>query len=155
MKSTILIAISEWAVKNLNIKESLKNVSISVLQKCLWEPLQNRLIKFFSSEEKAQKFVECISTEEAINERKPQRDIEDTYEELEDKVYSKELFDEIVAFFSENQSLIHQINQDNAECTENNVTFVKQKATNIYNSVGGKQEIHINNNSTLPVDILK
>ena len=68
MKPTILIAISKWAVANLNVEESLKNVGVEVLQKCIWDPLKTRIIKFFSSEEEAQEFIEDISTEIAPNE---------------------------------------------------------------------------------------
>ena len=95
MNTTILMAISEWAVKNLKIKESIKNVGTSVLQKCLWNPLETRIINYFSAKENAQQFVKQISTSDAVNAKKPERDVEDIYEELEGKEPSKELFNEI------------------------------------------------------------
>lgn len=85
MNTTILMAISEWAVKNLKIKESIKNVGTSVLQKCLWTPLENKIIDYFSSKENALQFVERVSTLDAVNIKKPERDVEDIYEDLEGK----------------------------------------------------------------------
>ena len=134
MNTTILMAISEWAVKNLKIKESIKNVGTSVLQKCLWNPLENRIINYFSAKENAQQFVKQISTSDAVNAKKPERDVEDIYEELEGKEPSKELFNEIIGFLNENQSLIQQINQNNSRSAETNIYIGSQNAEKIINN---------------------
>lgn len=134
MNTTILMAISEWAVKNLKIKESIKNVGTSVLQKCLWNPLETRIINYFSAKENAQQFVKQISTSDAVNAKKPERDVEDIYEELEGKEPSKELFNEIIGFLNENQSLIQQINQNNSRSAETNIYIGSQNAEKIINN---------------------
>lgn len=134
MNTTILMAISEWAVKNLKIKESIKNVGTSVLQKCLWNPLENKIINYFSAEENAKQFVKQISTSDAVNAKKPERDVEDIYEELEGKEPSRELFNEIVGFLNENQSLIKQINQNNSRNAETNIYIGSQNAEKIINN---------------------
>ena len=143
MKPTIFIAISKWAVANLNVEESLKNVGVEVLQKCIWDPLKTRIIKFFSSEEEAQEFIEDISTEIAPNEKKPARDVEDLYERIKGTAPQMDLFNEIAAFFSDNQDLIRKINTQSNEKSGDTFTFY-QKAENIYQS-NGIQNIIINN----------
>ena len=82
MKPSILIAISRWVAKTFNVGESLKEVGTEVLQKCVWTPLKNKIINFFASEQEAQEFVEQLSATEATNEKKPERDVEDLYEEI-------------------------------------------------------------------------
>lgn len=134
MNATILMAISEWAVKNLKIKESIKNVGTSVLQKCLWTPLENKIVNYFSSKENALQFVERVSTSDVVNVKKPERDVEDIYEELEGKEPSKELFNEIVGFLNENQSLIQQINQNDNRNTGTNMYIGSQNAEKIINN---------------------
>lgn len=134
MNTTILMAISEWAVKNLKIKESIKNVGTSVLQKCLWTPLENKIIDYFSSKENALQFVERVSTLDAVNIKKPERDVEDIYEDLEGKEKPKELFNEIVEFLNENQSLIQQINQNDNRNTGIGIYIGSQKAEKIINN---------------------
>lgn len=128
------MAISEWAVKNLKIKESIKNVGTSVLQKCLWTPLENKIIDYFSSKENALQFVERVSTLDAVNIKKPERDVEDIYEDLEGKEKPKELFNEIVEFLNENQSLIQQINQNDNRNTGTGIYIGSQKAEKIINN---------------------
>ena len=81
MNPSILIAISQWAVKNFQLGESLKEVGTEVLQKCLWNPLKNKIIKYFNSDREANEFIEQISITEASNIKKPERDVEDLYEE--------------------------------------------------------------------------
>ena len=126
--------VSEWAVKNLKIKESIKNVGTSVLQKCLWTPLENKIIDYFSSKENALQFVERVSTLDAVNIKKPERDVEDIYEDLEGKEKPKELFNEIVEFLNENQSLIQQINQNDNRNTGTGIYIGSQKAEKIINN---------------------
>lgn len=134
MKSSILVAISRWVVKNFNVGESLKEVGTEVLQKCVWTPLKKRIINFFASEQEAQEFVEQLSTIDATNEKKPERDVEDLYEELKGEVPSKELFNTIAAFFCENQELIQHMNME-SNSGGDNITYY-QTAENIYNNKG-------------------
>lgn len=135
MKPSILIAISRWAVKTFNVEESLKEVGTEVLQKCVWTPLKNRIVNFFASEQEAQEFVEQLSTTEATNEKKPERDVEDLYEELKGEIPTKALFNTIVTFFSENQELIKQMNLESNNGSGDNITYY-QMAENIYNNKG-------------------
>ena len=135
MKPSILIAISRWAVKTFNVGESLKEVGTEVLQKCVWTPLKNRIVNFFASEQEAQEFVEQLSATEATNEKKPERDVEDLYEELKGEIPTKDLFNTIVTFFSENQELIKQMNLESNNGGGDNITYY-QTAENIYNNKG-------------------
>lgn len=135
MKPCILIAISRWAVKTFDVGESLKEVGTEVMQKCVWTPLKNRIIKFFASEEEAQEFVEQLSTTEATNEKKPERDVEDLYEEIKGEIPTKDLFNTIATFFNENQELIKQMNSESNNGGCDNITYY-QTAENIYNNKG-------------------
>lgn len=135
MKNTILMAISTWLVKDLKIGESIKNVGTEVLEKCLWTPLQNRIIGFFTSEGNAEQFVQKISNEKARNQHKPYRDIEDLYEEIEGKQPDDKLFQEITQFLCDNSKLIKQINA-NTDQAEGSKIVINQEAEIIYNNKG-------------------
>ena len=80
----------------------------------MWIPLKEKIVKFFSSDKEAQEFVEKISTQNCINEHKPERDVEDVYEEMKSRLLDKELFEIITNFFKENQKLIEEANRMNA-----------------------------------------
>lgn len=135
MKNTILMAISTWLVKDLKIGESIKNVGTEVLEKCLWTPLQNRIIGFFTSEGNAEQFVQQISNEESRNQHKPYRDIEDLYEEIEGKQPDDKLFQEITQFLCDNPELIKRINA-NTDRDEGSKIVINQRAGIIYNNEG-------------------
>ena len=79
-------------------------------------------------------FVERVSTLDAVNIKKPERDVEDIYEDLEGKEKPKELFNEIVEFLNENQSLIQQINQNDNRNTGTGIYIGSQKAEKIINN---------------------
>lgn len=144
MKETILIAISKWAVKNLNVSESLKNVGVEVLDKILWKPLKNKILGFFDSPKEMDVFVKEISEVEAVNITKPDRDVEDIYEDIKGVPPCKELFNTIAKFFSENQDLLKQINAT-SNIESSGTTIFNQKAKNIYNAQG-TQIITVNKN---------
>ena len=113
IEKTILVTLSDWAVRNLGINESLSEVGTEILKKCVWTPLKEKVVKFFSSDKEAQDFVERISTQNCVNEHKPERDIEDVYEEMKSQLPDKELFESITNFFEENQKLIEEANRMN------------------------------------------
>ena len=135
MNPSILIAISQWAGKNFQLGESLKEVGTEVLQKCLWNPLKNKIIKYFNSDREANEFIEQISITEASNIKKPERDVEDLYEELKGEIPTIDLFNAIVAFFNENQELIKRTNLNNGIVNNDNIAYY-QTAENIYNNKG-------------------
>lgn len=110
-EKTILITLSAWAVKNLGIKEALSEVGTEIIKKCLWTPLKEKIVKFFASDKEAQDFVEKISTQNCVNEHKPERDVEDVYEEMVNQLPDKELFETIANFFRDNQKLIEEANR--------------------------------------------
>lgn len=134
MKPSILIAISQWVMKNFRVGESLKEVGTEILQKCLWIPLKNKIINFFSSEKETDEFIEQLITTEAKNVQKPERDVEDLYETIKGETPSKSLFDSIAAFLCENQELIKQMNLA-SNSSSDTITYF-QKAENIYNNKG-------------------
>ena len=49
-----------------------------------------------------------------MNEHKPERDIEDVYEEMKGQVPDKELFEALVDFFRDNQKVIEDANRMSA-----------------------------------------
>ena len=135
MEMSILVAVSQWLVKNLKIDEALKNTSTEILEKCLWSPLKKKIINYFSSENEAQMFVERISTTKAVNVNKPVRDIEDIYQEQNGIGSYEELFNAIVEFFQENQHCIKQIN---GYIADDNRRVQIQNATTIINNEGAQ-----------------
>ena len=110
MVETMLMAVSKWAVDNLGVKESLKDVGTEVLKRTVWRPLKKKIIGFFEDEKQADTFMREISESEAINIRKPYRDIEDVYENIKGVPSEEELFNTIANFFLENSDIIREAN---------------------------------------------
>lgn len=133
MKETILIAVSKWAVNNLNVVESLKNVGTDILEKVLWTPLKKKIINFFDNGVEAEAFIKEISEKPVQAERKPYRDVEDVFEEMKGAIVSRELFDTIAQFFVENQALLKTINLSAMSENQGNITL-NQYAEKIYNA---------------------
>ncbi len=124
-ENTILITLSAWAVKNLGIKESLSEVGTEILKKCIWTPLKEKIVKFFSSDKETQDFLERISNQKCVNEQKPERDIEDIYEEMKNQTPDIELFEAITNFFKDNQNLVAEANRMKGEWKGNSINVNK------------------------------
>ena len=133
MEETILIAISKWAVKNLNIVGALKNVGTQVLEKIVWTPLKNKIINFFESDKETEEFVKEISTKVSNNNSKPYRDVEDVYENMKGELPDKQLFNTIVQFFADNQDLLQKGNLLIDEEKQGKI-IVNQNADKIFNA---------------------
>lgn len=133
MEETILIAISKWAVKNLNIVGALKNVGTEVLEKIVWTPLKDKIINFFESDKETEEFVKEISTKVSNNNSKPYRDVEDVYENMKGELPDKQLFNTIVQFFADNQDLLQKGNLLIDEEKQGKI-IVNQNADNIFNA---------------------
>ena len=133
MEETILIAISKWAVKNLNIVGALKNVGTEVLEKIVWTPLKDKIISFFESDKETEEFVKEISTKVSNNNSKPYRDVEDVYENMKGELPDKQLFNTIVQFFADNQDLLQKGNLLIDEEKQGEI-IVNQNADKIFNA---------------------
>ena len=133
MEETILIAISKWAVKNLNIVGALKNVGTQVLEKIVWTPLKDKIINFFESDKETEEFVKEISTKVSNNNSKPYRDVEDVYENMKGELPDKQLFNTIVQFFADNQDLLQKGNLLIDEEKQGKI-IVNQNADKIFNA---------------------
>ncbi len=133
MEETILIAISKWAVKNLNIVGALKNVGTEVLEKIVWTPLKDKIINFFESDKETEEFVKEISTKVSNNNSKPYRDVEDVYENMKGELPDKQLFNTIVQFFADNQDLLQKGNLLIDEEKQGKI-IVNQNADKIFNA---------------------
>lgn len=113
VNETILMAISKWAMKNFSVSESLTRVGKEILQKHIWIPLRQKIAGFFSSDKEAEDFVEKISSRSVVNQQKPERDVEDVYEEMKGCMPDKELFKTVAEFFADHQELLKEINKIN------------------------------------------
>lgn len=133
MEETILIAISKWAVKNLNIVGALKNVGTEVLEKIVWTPLKDKIINFFESDKETEEFIKEISTKVSNNNSKPYRDVEDVYENMKGELPDKQLFNTIVQFFADNQDLLQKGNLLIDEEKQGKI-IVNQNADKIFNA---------------------
>lgn len=136
MNETILMAISKWVVKSFPVSESLAEVGKEILQKHIWIPLRQKIANFFSSDEEAEDFVEKISCRSAVNKQKPERDIEDVYEEMKGYVPDRELFKTITDFFVENQNLLKETNQMNNGGWNNNIIIHQAEKVVTAGSIG-------------------
>lgn len=133
MEETILIAISKWAVNNLNIVGALKNVGTEVLEKIVWTPLKDKIINFFESDKETEEFIKEISTKVSNNNSKPYRDVEDVYENMKGELPDKQLFNTIVQFFADNQDLLQKGNLLIDEEKQGKI-IVNQNADKIFNA---------------------
>lgn len=102
MKETILMSVCKWVFKQFNFEENIEEISNDVLKSCLWSPLKNKLIQFFSSKKESEAFIDKIAQQPATNNAEPYRDIEDIYEEITGNNTAQELWLQMIECLKEN-----------------------------------------------------
>ena len=135
---TILTSIGQFILNNKDAIATsvLARGSYDVIKGALnVSSLKNRISKFFRSDEDTELYVKGMCEKVAHNSNKPERDVEDLYEEIANKEYKSELFEHIKEWILENKSVINStINMDSS----NNSGFIigTQNADKIYNIKG-------------------
>lgn len=95
--------------------------------------LKKRISKFFIDDEQIENYLKEICETESKNPHKPERDIEDVYENITSNKYSKELFEEIKSWIKENEE----------EIGKTNMNFQTKSGFNIGVQNAGKNIINI------------
>lgn len=111
----ILLATCAFLLENKAAIASsiIASASYETIKKTLnFSGLKNRIAKFFIDDEQIESYLKEISEKEASNPHKPERDIEDSYENITGQVYNKELFNELSNWIKENEKTIGQTNMD-------------------------------------------
>lgn len=136
METSILMAICSWAVKKLQLGESLQEVGIEVLQKSLWTPLKEKIMGFFGTENDVDHFIESISTQEVENIENPADDIARISEKIDPSVSSEQLYNALLNFFQSNSELIHKINSESNRREVSIAKFADSQNANTILNIG-------------------
>ncbi|MGB5988696.1 MAG: hypothetical protein WBG43_03025 [Marinifilaceae bacterium] len=135
MKS-ILLATGSFLLENKDAIASsiIASASYETIKTAMsFSGLKKRITKFFISDEQIENYLKEICEKEAINPHKPERDIEDSYENLTGKDYNNELFNEIKTWIKENEKSI----------SKTNMNFKNESGFNIGTQNAGKNIINI------------
>lgn len=136
IESTVLQEFSTWVSLDFVTSAIVGGVLWDTVKAYLWVPFKNKFIKYFNSEEEAEKYLEKIAKSESTNKKKPYRDIEDIYEEVACKQIPNEFVDDLKKFLISNKDKIEMINKEKGDFTSFN-----QQAGRDINNVKGSQTI--------------
>ena len=94
------------------LSKVIASASYDGLKKVLdFSTLKEKISKFFKKEDDVEKYLEAICNTESKNEAKPDRDIEDCFEEITGDKYDSELFNEIKNWVEENEGQISNVSK--------------------------------------------
>lgn len=112
---TILMAISKWAVDNLGVKESLKDIGTEVLERFVFNPLKQKIAVIFRGDNlKADSFLEEISKRQVSDTENLRDEFDNICNGMHMSEYSNDLFNSIASFFENNQEMLRRINVGSA-----------------------------------------
>lgn len=98
--------------------------------------LKTRIRKFFKKDEDIEKYLETICNRKAINNQKPLRDIEDSFEEVAGEKFDNELYNEIKKWIEENEGQITEVSKMDFKNESGFNIGVQNAAKNIFNIQG-------------------
>lgn len=98
--------------------------------------LKNRISKFFQKEEEVDKYIEIICNTESKNTSKPFRDVEDSYEEISERPYNEELYNQVKKWIEENQEQITNVSKMDFKNEKGFNIGVQNAGKNIFNIQG-------------------
>lgn len=136
IESTVLQEFSTWASQSFMVSAIAGGVMWDTIKGQLLVPFKNKFSKYFDSEDEAERYFEKINNDESINKKKPQRDIEDIYEEITDKEIPGSFIHDLNEFLKINKEKIELINREQGDFTVTN-----QHASRDINNVKGSQTI--------------
>ena len=136
--STIIAAVCGFLLENqAAIASSLiANASYDAIKKVFnFSSLKKKLSKFFIDDEQIEEYLRKICEEKSNNSHKPERDIEDVYENTTNEKYNSEIFEGIKEWVLENQNAINETINMNFK-NESGFNIGTQNAQEIYNIQG-------------------
>jgi hypothetical protein len=136
--STIIVAVCGFLLENqAAITSSLiASASYDTIKKVLnFSSLKEKISRFFIDEEQIEKYLQKICEEKSNNPRKPERDIEDIYENITQSKYNSEIFENIKEWVMENKNTINET-MNMSFRNESGFNIGVQNAKEIYNIRG-------------------
>ncbi|MCL2650488.1 MAG: hypothetical protein FWD60_05595 [Candidatus Azobacteroides sp.] len=136
--STVIGAVCVFLLENqAAIASSLiANASYDAIKKIFnFSSLKNKISKFFIDEEQVEEYLRKICEEKPNNPHKPERDIEDIYENTTKSQYNSEIFEDIKEWVLENKNTINETINMNFK-NESGFNIGIQNAQEIYNIQG-------------------
>lgn len=136
--NTVIAAICVFLLENHAAITSsvIASASYDTIKKVFnFSTLKKKLARFFIDEKQVEEYLRKICEESSINSHKPERDIEDIYEETTNSKYNSEIFADIKKWVLENKDKINSsVNMDLKNESGFNIGI--QNAQEIYNIQG-------------------
>ncbi|WP_455508596.1 hypothetical protein [Butyricimonas paravirosa] len=136
--NTVIAAICGFLLENHAAITSsvIASASYDTIKKVFnFSTLKKKLARFFIDEKQVEEYLRKICEESSINSHKPERDIEDIYEETTNSKYNSEIFADIKKWVLENKDKINSsVNMDLKNESGFNIGI--QNAQEIYNIQG-------------------
>jgi hypothetical protein len=136
--STVITAVCGFLLENqVAITSSLiASASYDAIKKTFnFSSLKEKISRFFVDEEQIEEYLRKICEEKSNNPHKPERDIEDIYENTTNCKYNSEIFEDIKEWVLENKNAINETINMNFS-NESGFNIGVQNALEIYNIQG-------------------
>lgn len=128
-----LTAFCSWAI-GASSAGIIGNLSTEGAKK-IYGSFKEKFNKYYDSDEQLERHFESMCNEEAANPKKPNRDIEDSYEKITGKEYVREFEEELKEWVLANKELFND--RENMAYISGNISSI-QHASTIYNNVGSQ-----------------
>ncbi len=138
VEGSILVEIFKWV--GITAAGGIIKTEAAEYFKTLKKQFINKFLPYFKNEQEAELYYDNIADTKAKHPKKPNRDIEDTYEEITSKEYNVEFEQKLKEWVKENEGIL-------------NTLFVKKELVNNEFNVNlqqaGRDVINVNGNVTI------
>lgn len=136
--NTVIVAICTFLLENQTAITSslIASASYDAIKKIFnFSTLKKKIARFFIDEKQIEEYLQKICETSSINPHKPERDIEDIYENTTKSQYDTQIFEDIKEWVLENKDLINSSINMNFK-NESGFNIGIQNAQEIYNIQG-------------------
>lgn len=136
--NTVIVAICTFLLENQTAITSslIASTSYDAIKKIFnFSTLKKKIARFFIDEKQVEEYLQKICETSSINPHKPERDIEDIYENTTKSQYDTQIFEDIKEWVLENKDLINSSINMNFK-NESGFNIGIQNAQEIYNIQG-------------------
>lgn len=107
MDENIMIEVIKWL--GITSVDGIVSAKASSIFESLEESFKNKFLHFFKNEEEVDEYYNTIINKKSINSKKPNRDLEDIYEEITKNTFEPKFIEEIKEWVEDNKDILQNV----------------------------------------------
>lgn len=124
MDNKIIIEVLKWV--GIVSASGIVSTKANLIFKSLEDSFKKKFLPFFKSEEEVDEYYNTIVNKKSINPKKPNRDLEDIYEEITKNTFDSKFIDEIKKWIIDNKEIFQNV----WTISENKSFIIKEQKAN-------------------------